>query len=46
MDRAIARKIVGARNRIVHGYDDIDNTEIWSIVINNLPILKKEIDEL
>ena len=41
-----ARKIVGARNRIIHGYDDIDNAEIWSIVINSLPILKKEIDEL
>ena len=41
-----ARKIVGVRNRIVHGYDDIDNTEIWSIVVNSLPILKKEIDEL
>ena len=41
-----SRKIVGARNRIIHGYDDIDNTEIWSIVINSLPILKKEIDEL
>jgi len=41
-----ARKIISARNRIIHGYDDIDNTEIWSIVINSLPILKKEIDEL
>jgi len=41
-----SRKIVGVRNRIIHGYDDIDNTEIWSIVINSLPILKKEIDEL
>jgi len=41
-----ARKIIGARNRIIHGYDDIDNTEIWSIVINSLPILKKEIDDL
>jgi len=41
-----ARKIIGARNRIIHGYDDIDNAEIWSIVINSLPILKKEIDEL
>jgi len=41
-----ARKIVGARNRIIHGYDDIDNAEIWSIVINSLPILKKEIDAL
>ena len=41
-----ARKIIGARNRIIHGYDDVDNTEIWNIVINSLPILKKEIDEL
>ena len=40
------RKIIGARNRIIHGYDSVDNTEIWSIIINNLPILKKEIDEL
>ena len=38
-----ARKIVSARNRIIHGYDDIDNTEIWNIVINSLPILKEEI---
>ena len=41
-----ARRIVNARNRIIHGYDDIDNVEIWSIIINNLPILKKEINGL
>jgi len=41
-----SRKIIGARNRIIHGYDDIDNAEIWSIIINSLPILKKEISEL
>lgn len=41
-----ARKIVGVRNRIIHGYDDIDNTEIWSIIINSLPVLKQEIEEL
>jgi len=41
-----ARKIVGARDRIIHGYDDIDNTEIWSIVVNSLPVLKKEIEEI
>ena len=40
------RRIVGTRNRIIHGYDDIDNTEIWSIIVNNLPILKNEINEL
>jgi len=41
-----ARRIVNARNRIIHGYDDIDNTEIWSIIINNLPTLKQEIENL
>ena len=41
-----ARRIVNARNRIIHGYDDIDNAEIWSIIINSLPVLKQEIEIL
>jgi len=41
-----ARKIVNTRNRIIHGYDDIDNTEIWSVIIINLPILKQEVEIL
>jgi uncharacterized protein with HEPN domain len=35
-----AYKIIGTRNRIVHGYDKISDDLIWSIVINNLPKLK------
>lgn len=41
-----ARRIVGTRNRLIHGYDDIDNIEIWNIIVNNLPVLKSEIDSL
>lgn len=41
-----ARKIVNTRNRIIHGYDDIDCVEIWNIIINNLPVLKKEVEAL
>ena len=41
-----ARKIVGARNRIAHGYDKIIDDLIWSIVINHLPKLKREIEIL
>lgn len=41
-----ARKIVNARNRIIHGYDDIENAEIWAIVKNHLPILKDEVTKL
>lgn len=38
------RKIIGTRNRLIHGYDDIDNIEIWNIIVNNLPVLKNEIE--
>lgn len=41
-----AQKIIGTRNRIVHGYDKISDELIWSIVINNLPKLREEVDNL
>ncbi len=39
-------KIIGARNRIIHGYDKISHEVIWSIVINHLPKLQSEISGL
>ena len=41
-----ARKIVNLRNFIIHSYDSVSDENIWAIVINNLPELKKEIDIL
>jgi uncharacterized protein with HEPN domain len=41
-----ARQIIGTRNRIIHGYDTVSDDLIWSIVINHLPKLKKEISSL
>lgn len=41
-----ARRIVDARNKIVHGYDEIENTQVWNIIINHLPKLKKEVTKL
>jgi uncharacterized protein with HEPN domain len=41
-----ARKIVNLRNFIIHSYDSVSDENIWAIVINNLPELKKEIDNL
>lgn len=37
-------KIIGTRNRIIHGYDKISDELIRSIVINHLPKLKKEVE--
>ena len=43
---SFARKIVNTRNKISHGYDEIENSEIWNIIINYLPRLKSEVDKL
>jgi uncharacterized protein with HEPN domain len=40
------QKIIGTRNRIIHGYDTISDDLIWSIVVNHLPKLKSEIKVL
>jgi len=39
-------KIIGTRNRIIHGYDKISDDFIWSIVINHLPKLKEQVTGL
>ena len=41
-----ARNIVNLRNRIIHAYDNINDTVIWAIVINHLPRLKNEVTDL
>jgi len=41
-----ARKIVDLRNRIIHGYDSVSDETIWGIVINHLPLLKSEIENM
>jgi uncharacterized protein with HEPN domain len=37
---------VDARNRLAHGYDDIESTQVWNIIINHLPVLKSEVEAL
>jgi len=40
------REIIGTRNRIIHGYDAVSDEMIWSIVVNHLPELQSEINNL
>ena len=40
------RQIINMRNRVIHGYDKIDNEIIWGIIVRHLPGLKREISEL
>ncbi len=41
-----ARRIIGLRNQLIHGYDTISDENIWAIVINHLPLLRSEIAQL
>ena len=41
-----SRKIVDARNYIIHGYDSLSVDILWSIVIHHLPKLKIEVTDL
>jgi len=40
------KQIIGFRNRLIHAYDNIDNTIVWVIVKRHLPELKIEIKHL
>jgi len=40
------RRIVALRNYLIHSYDNVNPATIWSIIQNNLPVLKSEIAAL
>jgi uncharacterized protein with HEPN domain len=40
------RKIIGFRNRLIHGYDTIENEQVWKIIERFLPILKADVERL
>ena len=41
-----SRRIVDARNYIIHGYDSLSPDILWSMVINHFPRLKEEVESL
>ena len=41
-----AKRIIGLRNQIIHGYDSVSDENIWSIVFNHIPRLKDEVNKL
>lgn len=41
-----AKKIISLRNKIIHGYDDVDNVIIYTVATKHLDILKEDIDRL
>jgi uncharacterized protein with HEPN domain len=36
-------ELYGLRNRIVHGYEKVKKSIIWATIVQDLPVIKKEI---
>ena len=41
-----SRKIVDTRNYVIHAYDSLKPDILWSIVVNHIPRLKGEVENL
>ncbi len=39
-------EIIGMRNRLIHGYFDIEHDVVWDTVINDIPILIDQLKKL
>jgi uncharacterized protein with HEPN domain len=41
-----APQIISFRNRVIHGYDSVDDNLVWKIIIKDLPLLHEEVIKL
>lgn len=41
-----AKQIISLRNRLIHSYDNVDDSIIWSILTRHLNSLKEEVNNL
>ena len=39
-------QMIGARNRLIHGYDSVDFDILWNIVANDLPRLISQLEKI
>lgn len=39
-------QIIGFRNRLIHGYDNVDDAIVWDIVTRILPVLATKAESL
>jgi len=40
------KKISGMRDKIIHGYFNVDIDIVWKVIVKDIPILKKNIEEI
>ncbi len=41
-----APQIIAFRNLLIHGYDLVDDAQVWQVITQDLPRLEQQVDEL
>ncbi len=41
-----ARLIVDLRNKVIHAYDNVNDTIIWKVIMKDIPVLEAEVNSL
>jgi uncharacterized protein with HEPN domain len=39
-------QMIGARNRLIHGYDSVDFDILWTIATNDLPVVISQLERI
>ena len=40
------KKIAGMRDKVIHGYFNVDIEIIWNVIVKDIPILKNQIEDI
>ncbi|NOX64124.1 MAG: DUF86 domain-containing protein [Chloroflexi bacterium] len=40
------RVIAGMRDRLIHGYFAVDNDIVWDVIVNKIPVLHQQIEDI
>lgn len=40
------KKITGMRDKLIHGYFNVDVEKVWNVIAKDIPILKKQIEDI
>ncbi|MCW5908070.1 MAG: DUF86 domain-containing protein [Chitinophagales bacterium] len=38
-----SRRVVDMRNKLIHGYDEVEDNVVWNVLVKHLPLLKNEV---
>ncbi len=40
------RNMVDQRNRLIHGYHDVDHNKVWAVLIDKVPALERNVQQI